>query len=85
MNSDKRRRSRVQGGWAATTQPDQKSQRKVSSRNQAEIPVWLVKDADGNLPTKSGQYLFDETAKVILRHVNYCNQLKHFPLISERL
>ncbi|KAI0224822.1 alpha-ketoglutarate-dependent dioxygenase alkB-like protein 3 [Lamellibrachia satsuma] len=62
MNQDKRRRARVQGGWAATEKPVR------SDANKPKVPpapAWLAKTVDVPMQTTAQKFVYEEPAEEV--------------------
>ena len=69
MSSEKRRRARVQGGWASSTKSSSSHSRSPrSDANKAPMPTaaaWLGQNADGK-PKETKKFVFQEPEEVNL-------------------
>ena len=69
MNQDKRRRARVQGGWAATEKPVR------SDANKPKVPpapAWLAKTVDVPMQTTAQKFVYEEPAEVVFSIPTSC-------------
>ena len=66
MSSDKRRRARVQGGWAA---PPSKPSKPQARQKLPVAPAWLANTVD--VPNNKSAFTYQEPEEVRMSFVHY--------------
>ena len=65
MNKDKRRRARIQGGWAATENNIRSDAGRPTRATVSAAPAWLGKTVDVPQQTTPRQFVYEKPAEVV--------------------